>query len=73
MTALKGLLAVYEKRGGHSIHFNVFDPARLREAQAHPDRHRNLQVRVCGWNVRFNDMCAAEQDRYILRAENIAE
>ena len=31
----------------------------------------NLQVRVCGWNVRWNDLSRIEQDAYIRRAENV--
>ena len=32
----------------------------------------NLQVCVCGWNVRWNDLPKAEQNAYIRRAEAIA-
>ena len=32
--------------------------------------YANLQVRVCGWNVHWNDLSKAEQDSYIRRAEN---
>ena len=28
-------------------------------------------VRVCGWNVRWNDLSKEEQDAYIIRAERI--
>jgi len=45
--------------------------AGLRDAQAHPEKYENLQVRVCGWNVRWNDMSKVEQDAYIRRAECI--
>ena len=45
----------------------------LRDAQAHPEKYENLQVRVCGWNVRRNDMSKAEQDAYIRRAENVMQ
>jgi len=53
------------------MQFNVFSPEELREAQAHPDKYANLQVRVCGWSVRWNDLPKVEQDKYILRAERI--
>ena len=43
----------------------------LRDAQLHPEKYENLQVRVCGWNVRWNDLTRAEQDAYIRRAENV--
>ena len=39
--------------------------------QQHPEKYPNLQVRVCGWNVRWNDLCKAEQDAYIRRAEGV--
>ena len=43
----------------------------LRDAQLHPENYKNLQVRVCGWNVLWNDLSKAEQDAFIIRAENI--
>ena len=38
-----------------------------------PEKYENLQVRVCGWNVRWNDMPKTEQDKFILRAEGVGE
>ena len=49
----------------------MFSAEELRDAQAHPERYENLQVRVCGWNVRWNDIDRKQQDAYILRAENV--
>ncbi|NLE55834.1 MAG: hypothetical protein GX617_12915, partial [Lentisphaerae bacterium] len=43
------------------------------DAQEHPDKYQGLQVRVCGWNVLFNNMAKKEQDAYIFRAENIRD
>lgn len=71
MEALYGVLDTYCKKGGASIHFNIFDASTLRDAQAHPEKYQNLQVRVCGWNILWNSMDKKEQDAYILRAENI--
>lgn len=56
-------------QGGMVIHFNVFDAAVLREAQQHPERYQSLQVRVCGWNVRFVNLSRAEQDAFIIQSE----
>ena len=67
----KGILMTYLKKGGQSIQFNIFDTNTLRDAQAHPEKYTNLQVRVCGWNTLWNNMSKNEQDAYILRAENI--
>lgn len=71
LAAFYAVLDTYMKKGGASVQFNIFNAALLREAQENPDKYRNLQVRVCGWNVLWNNMNKAEQDAYILRAENI--
>ena len=69
---MKALLFQYYANNGIIMQFNVFDAEELRDAQAHPEKYENLQVRVCGWNVRWNDLPKAEQDAYIRRAEGIA-
>lgn len=71
LAALYAVLSTYMNKGGASIHFNIFDAALLRNAQKHPEKYQNLQVRVCGWNVLWNNMNKTEQDAYILRAEHI--
>ena len=71
LKAMRALVEIFHRNGGSVIQFTVFSAEELRDAQAHPERYENLQVRVCGWNVRWNDMCRAEQDAYIRRAENV--
>ena len=71
LDSFKALLDVFAARGGMTIQFNVFDADTLREAQLRPERYENLQVRVAGWNARWNDISKKEQDAYILRAEKI--
>ena len=71
IAAWKKLIRVFLEHNGTAIHFNIFDAATLRDAQEHPENYRGLQVRVCGWNVRFTEMAKSEQDMYIRRAENI--
>ena len=73
LAAMRCLLNVYMKKHGIAMHFNVFDADVLLDAQKYPDKHSGLQVRVCGWNVHFNDICKKEQDAYIKRAQNISE
>ncbi len=70
LLAMKTLITRYFAVGGCAIHFNVFSAEELRDAQEHPDRYENLQVRVCGWNVRWNDLSRDAQSAYIHRAEN---
>ena len=67
----KGVLMTYLKKGGQSIQFNIFNTETLRDAQKNPEKYKNLQVRVCGWNTLWNNMSKKEQDAYILRAESI--
>lgn len=71
LAAMKGLLDVYLKNDGMSLQFNVFNADTLRDAQANPEKYENLQVRVCGWNVLWNNLPKEQQDAYIARAENI--
>ena len=63
------LIRSYFAMGGYAIHGNVFDAEVLRAAQSDPQKHRNLQVRVCGWNVYFVNLSKHEQDEFIFRAE----
>ena len=71
LKAMRALVEVFHRNGGSVMQFTVFSAEELRDAQAHPERYENLQVRVCGWNVRWNDLSKAEQDAYIYRAENV--
>jgi len=71
LRAMKGLVDMYMKNGGISIQFNIFSADMLRDAQAHPEKYQNLQVRVSGWNVLWNNMSREEQDAYIRRAESL--
>ena len=71
LQVMKTLVRQFHRNGGSVIQFTVFSAEELRDAQAHPEKYENLQVRVCGWNVRWNDLSKAEQDAYISRAENV--
>ncbi len=73
LAAMRTLLNTYMERHGIAIQFNIFDAQTLIDAQAHPERYQGLQVRVCGWNVHFNDLTRPEQDMFIRRAQNIIE
>ena len=71
LAVMKALLSTYMQGGGMSIQFNVFNTNTLKDAQKHPENYKNLQVRVCGWNVLWNNMSTDEQNAYIRRSENI--
>jgi formate C-acetyltransferase len=67
--ALVGLVRAYFAVGGHHVQFNVVDAATLRHAQAHPEEHRDLIVRVAGYSDYFCDLSAALQEEIIARTE----
>lgn len=71
LQAMYGLLMTFIKRGGHAMHINVFDADTLRKAQQEPEKYRDLQIRVCGWNVLWNDITKDEQDGFIKQAESL--
>jgi formate C-acetyltransferase len=73
LEVMKALVRLFHGNGGSVIQFTVFSAEELRDAQARPEKYENLQVRVCGWNVRWNDLSRVEQDAYIRRAENMAQ
>jgi pyruvate formate-lyase/glycerol dehydratase family glycyl radical enzyme len=64
---LGSLIRTYFKLGGHHIQFNVVDAETLRRAQADPDAHRDLIVRVAGYSDYFCDLSPALQDEIISR------
>ncbi|MBI2908539.1 MAG: hypothetical protein HYX92_12915 [Chloroflexi bacterium] len=52
------------------IQFNVVDAKTLRDAQAHPENHQNLVVRISGFNAHFVDLNRFVQDSVIERTEH---
>lgn len=64
------LVRGYFQLGGHHVQFNVITAETLREAQAHPEAHRDLIVRVAGYSDYFCDLSAALQEEIIARTEH---
>ena len=67
---LVALIRAYFRMGGHHIQFNVIDAATLKDAQAHPEDHRDLIVRVAGYSDYFCDLGRTLQDEIISRTEH---
>ena len=57
--------------GGMHVQFNVVDQQTLREAQEHPDKYRNLIVRVTGYSARFVDEPVEIQNNIIAQTEYV--
>ncbi len=63
-----GLLKTYFESGGMALQCNILDAETLRCAQREPEAYANLQVRLCGWNVRFVNLSEKEQNELIEQA-----
>ena len=71
LAAFRTLVEFWMANGGTALNVNIVSPETLRDAQAHPEKYENLQVRVAGWNIRWNDIPRNEQDEYIARIETV--
>jgi len=69
---LTQLIRSYFRLDGHHIQFNVVDAETLREAQKHPERNRDLIVRVAGYSDYFVDLGRDLQNEIIARTEQNA-
>ncbi len=72
LDALATLVRGYFRMDGHHVQFNVVSADTLREAQGHPDEHRDLIVRVAGYSDYFCDLSRELQDEIISRTEHQA-
>ncbi len=57
--------------GGWECQYNVVTTETLREAQAHPEKHRNLVIRVAGYSAYFTALEKELQDDIINRTEQM--
>jgi formate C-acetyltransferase len=64
------LVRGYFALDGHHVQFNVVTADTLRDAQAHPESHRDLIVRVAGYSDYFCDLTKPLQDEIIARTEH---
>lgn len=63
------LRAFFNRLDGFHVQYNVVSRETLLDAQAHPERHRDLIVRVAGYSAFFNALSRATQDDIIARTE----
>jgi len=66
------LVRGYFRMDGHHVQFNVVGADTLRQAQADPESHRDLIVRVAGYSDYFCDLSAELQEEIITRTEHQA-
>lgn len=63
------LVRTFVRLGGHQLQLNTVNREQLLDAQKHPEKHRNLIVRVWGWSGYFVELDKCYQDHIIRRAE----
>ena len=60
-------IETYFEKGGMHIQINVVDKATLVDAQNHPEKHRDLLVRVTGYSAYFVTLSPESQNNIIAR------
>ncbi|MFR8001476.1 MAG: pyruvate formate lyase family protein [Hydrogeniiclostridium sp.] len=63
------LVQAFVRMGGHQMQLNAVNRDILLDAQAHPENHQNLIVRVWGWSAYFVQLDKKYQDHVIARQE----
>lgn len=63
------LIKTYMDLGGYHVQFNCVSSETLRDAQQHPEKYRNLIVRVAGFSAYFIHLDPMLQDELIKRSE----
>lgn len=61
----------FNRLHGYHVQYNVVSRETLRDAQAHPEKHRDLIVRVAGYSAFFNVLSKQTQDDIIERTEQV--
>ena len=59
----------FNRLDGYHVQYNVIDKETMLDAQIHPEKHRDLIVRVAGYSAFFNALSKATQDDIIGRTE----
>ena len=63
------LVKAYIGMGGHQLQLNAINVDRLKAAQADPDSHRQLVVRIWGWSAYFVELDKEYQDHVLRRQQ----
>ena len=69
MRRFASLLRTYFETGGGLVQFNIVGADTLRDAQKHPEKYRDLLVRVATYSAYFVELPKDAQDNIIARTE----
>lgn len=71
ISKVAGFVKSYMDMGGHQLQLNAVNADKLRDAQLHPENHRQLVVRIWGWSAYFIELDKDFQDHVIRRQEYV--
>lgn len=63
------LIKAFVELGGHQLQLNAVNTKLLKDAQLHPERHRQLVVRIWGWSAYFVELDKEYQDHVLRRQQ----
>jgi pyruvate-formate lyase len=69
MRKFVSMLRTYCETGGFLVQFNIVSGEMLRDAQKHPEKYRDLLVRVATYSAYFVELSPTLQDDIIARTE----
>jgi formate C-acetyltransferase len=61
------LIQAFARLGGQQLQLNTLNVETLQDARLHPERHRNLIVRVWGWSGYFCELAPEYQEQIMAR------
>jgi pyruvate formate-lyase/glycerol dehydratase family glycyl radical enzyme len=67
LSQVLSLVKTFFDRGGSVTQFNIHSPGEMIDAKVQPDKHRDLVVRIAGYNAYFVDLPPMVQDEIIGR------
>ena len=67
LASLASLIRAYNSLGGYHVQVNCIDIAKLRDAQKHPEKHRDLMIRVAAYTAYFTQLKREIQEEIIIR------
>lgn len=63
------LVKMYIDMGGHQLQLNAVNSQLMHDAQLHPEKHRQLVVRIWGWSAYFVELDKEYQDHVMRRQQ----
>ncbi len=69
ISKVASLVKAYIDMGGHQLQLNAVNTKLMEEAQAHPELHRQLVVRIWGWSAYFVELDKCYQDHVMMRQQ----